>query len=171
MITRSKVLLNVVSIAAICLSGAASAQVPPVIEVLATLHAEGAQIYECKPDSADKSPGQTRALTWQFREPIASLMVEGRSVGRHYAGPNWDYVDGSGVKGKVIGSTPAETSDDIPWLDIEVVDRRNHGILSVATNVERINTRGGVAQGSCESEGRYLSVPYSADYVFLRRSD
>ena len=98
-------------------------------------------------------------------------MVGGRSVGRHYAGPNWDYFDGSGVKGKVIASTPGKTSNDIPWLDIEVVDRRNNGILSAATAVKRINTKGGVAQGSCESAGQYLSVPYSADYVFLRRSD
>jgi Protein of unknown function (DUF3455) len=51
--------------------GPAVADVPEAIaargEVLATtVHAVGAQIYECKPDSSGN-------LTWQFREPIAAL--------------------------------------------------------------------------------------------------
>jgi hypothetical protein len=75
------------------------------------------------------------------------------------------------VKGKVIASVPAATTNDIPWLEIEVVDHRNNGILSDAITVLRINTKGGLAQGSCESPGKYLSVPYAADYVFLRKSD
>ena len=61
--------------------------------------------------------------------------------------------------------------NDIPWLKLDVVDRRGDGILSNATTVQRINTKGGVAQGSCENAGNYLSVPYSADYVFLRKRD
>jgi hypothetical protein len=135
---------------------------------LVTLHAEGAQLYECKPDSGSKP--QAGALTWQFREPIATLILDGKSVGRHYAGPAWDYYDGSGVKGKVIASTPGATPNDIPWLKLEIVDHRNSGVLSSVTTVQRINTRGGLAQGSCERAGDFLSVSYSADYVFLRGS-
>jgi hypothetical protein len=169
-----KPLLNAVSLAALLFAVKVSAQAPLATAardkaVIATLHAEGAQIYECKPDAGDPSP-QSRALTWQFRDPIATLIVDGKSVGRHYAGPNWDYVDGSGVKGKVIASVPAATTSDIPWLEIEVVDHRNNGILSDAITVLRINTKGGVAKGACESAGTYLSVAYSADYVFLRGS-
>jgi hypothetical protein len=133
--------------------------------VIATVHAEGAQIYECRLD-AGKSPSEARVMRWQFREPIATLFLDGKSIGRHYAGPNWDHIDGSGVKGKVIASTPGATPDDILWLKLDVVDHRGNGILSGATVVQRINTRGGVANGLCESEGSYLSVPYSADYVF-----
>ena len=96
-------------------------------------------------------------------------MLDGKSIGRHYAGPNWEHIDGSAVKGKVIASAPGATSNDIPWLELEVVDHRGNGILSDATTVQRINTKGGVAQGSCERAGDYLSVPYSADYVFLRK--
>jgi len=70
----------------------------------------------------------------------------------------------------VVTSAPAATSNDIAWLEIEVVDHRNKGILSDATTVLRVNTRGGLAQGSCETAGHYLSVPYAADYVFLRKS-
>jgi Protein of unknown function (DUF3455) len=179
-----KVLLNVASLAIILLVALAivllvvqvSAQVPSTISVadgtaIVTLHAEGAQIYQCKPDSDGKSPSQKSALTWQFREPIATLMLDGKSVGRHYAGPNWDYIDGSGAKGKVLASTPGATPADISWLKLDVADHRGDGILSKATMVERINTKGGVAQGSCEHEGDYRSVPYSADYVFLRKRD
>jgi hypothetical protein len=93
------------------------------------------------------------------------------SIGRHYAGPSWDHADGSGVKGRVVGSAPGATSNDIPWLKIEAVEHRGSGILSDVTTVRRINTKGGVVQGPCESVGNYRSVPYSADYVFLRRSD
>ena len=165
-----KVLLNTALRATILLTTQAAAQLPPAISSrggteLVTLHAEGAQLYECKADSGKPEAG---ALTWQFREPIATLILEGKSVGRHYAGPVWDYYDGSGVKGKVIASTPGATSNDIPWLKLEVVDHRNSGILSDVTVVQRINTRGGLAQGSCERAGDFLSVPYSADYVFLR---
>jgi hypothetical protein len=168
-----KVLLNAATRAIILLTTQAAAQAPPAIEgrdgvEIVTLHAEGTQIYECKPDFGDKSQG--RALTWQFREPIATLIVDGKSVGRHYAGPSWDYYDGSVVKGKVAASAPGATSNDIPWLKIEVTDHRNNGILTDATTVRRINTKGGVTQGSCERAGDYLSVPYSADYVFLRGS-
>jgi hypothetical protein len=98
-------------------------------------------------------------------------MVGGQSVGRHYAGPSWDLVDGGAVKGRVVTSTPAPTANDIPWLELEVIDHCNKGILSDAVTVLRINTKGGLAQGSCESEGKYLSIPYAADYLFLRRSD
>jgi hypothetical protein len=168
-----KVLLNAGWLAAI-LVVKVSAQTPSPFEernrtVIATLHAEGAQIYECKSDSS-KSPPQAHPLTWQFREPIATLIVGGQSIGRHYAGPNWDYIDGSGVKGRVVASAPAATSNDIPWLEIEVVEHRDDGILSDATTVQRINTKGGLAQGSCEHAGQYLSVPFAADYVFLHKS-
>jgi len=35
--------------------------------------------------------------------------------------------------------------------------------------VQRINTNGGTAQGPCDNISTYLSVPYSAEYVFLAK--
>ena len=64
-----------------------------------TLHAEGAQVYECK-------TGADGTLAWTFREPIATLLSNGKTVGRHYAGPNWEYSDGSAVVGQVVGTAP-----------------------------------------------------------------
>jgi hypothetical protein len=164
----AKTLLNTAFCATVLLITQATAQTPAASPVrdekeLIAFHAEGAQLYECKPDS-----GKPGALTWQFREPIASLIRDGKSVGQHYAGPTWDYNDGSSAKGKVTSSTPGATPNDIPWLTLAIVDHRNSGMLSSATVVRRINTKGGVAQGSCQKAGDFLSVPYSADYVFLR---
>jgi hypothetical protein len=177
----SKMLRNAVLLVTVLQAARVSAQVvpdqvPSAIAVpgatmVATFHAEGAQIYECKADSGNKSSRPSSALTWQFREPIATLIVDGQSIGRHTAGPNWDHIDGSGVKGKVAASTPGATLSDISWLKLDVMDHRGDGILSHVTTVQRINTRGGVVQGPCESAGSYRSVPYSADYVFLRKSD
>ena len=70
--------------------------------VVATWHAEGAQVYECKAAADGK-------LAWTFREPIATLLSEGKTVGRHYAGPNWENADGSAVAGKAAGNAPGTT--------------------------------------------------------------
>ena len=56
-----------------------AAIVAPDATPIVTLHAEGAQIYECK--TADDGK-----LAWAFREPIATLILDGKTVGRHYAG-------------------------------------------------------------------------------------
>ncbi len=149
------------------LSCPASAQVPDAIAapgyvVVASFHAEGAQIYDCKADAAGK-------LAWQFREPIATLLSDGKTVGRHYAGPNWEAGDGSTVTGKAVANAPGSTPNDIPWLKLEVIARRGTGLLSEVTIVQRTKTRGGVLSGGCAQAGAYSSVPYAADYVFLRK--
>ena len=134
--------LKNIALAILMLSGslASARAAEPLPEAIAapgqtavvTLHAEGAQVYECKA-GADGKP------IWSFREPIATLMADGKTIGRHYAGPNWDHSDGSGV-------------------------------LADVTTVQRINTKGGKRDGTCETVGSFLNVPYSADYVFLRKS-
>ena len=127
-----------------------------------TAHAEGAQVYECK-------AGPDGKPAWAFREPIATLLVDGKTVGRHYAGPNWELSDGSAVVGKIAGSAPGATANDIAWLNLDVASHRGSGALSSATTVQRINTRGGKLDGACDQPGAFRSAPYSADYVFLRK--
>ena len=67
--------------------------------VVLTVQAEGAQVYECKAGADGK-------LGWAFREPIATLLADGKTVGRHYAGPSWEHSDGSAVVGKVAAAAP-----------------------------------------------------------------
>jgi hypothetical protein len=148
-------------------TASASAELPASIAAtgdtaVATFHAEGAQIYECKLSNDGK-------LAWQFREPVATLLFDGKTVGRHYAGPNWVHIDGSSVTAKPIGSAPGQTQADIPWLKLEVIGHSGTGMFSSVTTVLRINTRGGVVAGACEQIGSYRSAPYAADYVFLRK--
>ena len=130
--------------------------------VVLSVHAEGAQVYECKAGTDGK-------LAWAFREPIATLFSEGKTIGRHYAGPNWEHADGSAVVGKAIGNAPGATSSDIPWLKLEVASRRGSGALTPVTTVQRINTHGGKLEGACDKVGEFRSAPYSAEYVFLKK--
>jgi hypothetical protein len=160
------------ALAVLLLSGSlasASAQTPlpdaiaaPGEATIVTLHAEGAQVYDCKAGSDGK-------LAWAFREPIATLMADGKTVGRHYAGPNWEYSDGSAVVGKAAGNAPGATPNDIAWLKLAVVSQRGSGVLTGITTVQRINTQGGKLDGACDKPGATRSAPYSADYVFLRK--
>ena len=135
------------------------------------LHAEGAQIYECQLDAANK-------LVWQAREPTATLMDGGNSVGHHYAALHWEAVDastlmwehkdGSSVKAKIVAQVAGRSADDLPWLKFGVITQRGDGLFYGITHVQRINTQGGVTRGACQQAGAYRSVPYSADYVFWR---
>src|SRR6266566_3411308 len=130
--------------------------------IVLTVHAEGAQVYECRSGSDGKS-------NWGFREPIATLLADGKTIGRHYAGPNWEHSDGSAVTGKAAGNAPGATANDIPWLKLSVVSSRGSGTLTGVTTVQRINTQGGKLDGACDKAGSFRSAPYSAEYVFLRK--
>jgi len=137
----------------------------------AALHAEGAQIYECQLDAANR-------LVWQAREPAATLMDGDNSVGHHYAALHWEAVDartlvwehkdGSSVKARIVARAAGRTEDDLPWLKFGVITQSGNGLLYGVTHVQRINTQGGVVRGPCTQAGAYRSAPYSADYVFWR---
>lgn len=127
-----------------------------------TLHAQGARLYEC-------AASKDGTFAWSFREPIATLILNGKTVGRHYAGPNWEHMDGSAVAGKVTGRARGKTAKDIPWLKLAVTKQRGEGVLSDITTIQRINTSGGQLDGACSTAGTFNSVAYSTDYVFLRK--
>ncbi|MGY4480597.1 DUF3455 domain-containing protein [Bradyrhizobium sp. USDA 3364] len=163
-------LVRGIALASFLLTGSAASAAGPLPDAVTapgespvlTVHAEGAQVYECKPVTDGK-------LAWSFREPVATLIADGRTVGRHYAGPNWEHVDGSAVTARTAGSAPGTTAADIPWLKLEVISHRGNGQLSGVATVQRINTSGGELSGACDKAGALKSAAYSADYVFLRR--
>jgi hypothetical protein len=144
-----------------------AAEIPDAIAVkgetvVLQVHAAGAQIYECKADANGRT-------TWQFREPIASLFLDGKTVGRHYAGPSWE-VQGSTIFGRAVGKTPGASAKDIPWLKLEVTDRHGEGPLKGVDTVQRINTEGGNLEGACDKAADLRAEPYAANYIFLRRA-
>jgi hypothetical protein len=128
---------------------------------VAQLQAAGAQIYVCTKNAAG-------ALNWTFREPVATLLEEGKTVGRHFAGPTWEFADGSRVVGEVVSTAPGATAKDIPWLKLSVKEPPKSGLVAGATSVLRIDTKGGVFEGACDSEGELHSEPYTATYVFVK---
>jgi hypothetical protein len=150
-------------------SCATRAEVPDAIAapgetLVALVHAQGAQVYECK-------AGASGQLAWQFREPVATLLDEsGKTVGRHYAGPHWELDDGSLVLAKAVGRAPGATPQDIPLLKLETTSRRGNGRLTEVSTIQRLETKGGTAGGPCSTAGALMSVPYSADYAFYRKA-
>jgi hypothetical protein len=167
-LSRNVLALASGALAAILPASLACAEVPAAIAapgetLVATFHAQGAQVYECKADASGK-------LGWQFREPVATLLRDGKTVGRHYAGPKWELADGSAVVAKVSGRADAATPQDIPLLKLDVTSRRGSGELAAIATIQRLNTRGGVAEGACGTAGAFLSVPYSADYAVYQKA-
>src|ERR1700722_2025149 len=165
LLTLTAVALTVASpqVAAVQQTGPASA--PAVFDVadraaILVVHGVKAQIYECK-------VGETATTNWVFREPVATLIVSGGTIGHHYVGPTWELTDGEVVKGKQSAAAPG-TPGDAALLKLDIVEHRGSGILQDAKLVLRLATRGGVLQGAGPTAGELRAEPYSADYLFLR---
>ena len=156
-------ILAMMALPVVAQAGQPEAIAAPGEVLVATIHAQGAQVYECKVDAAGK-------LAWQFREPIATLMMNGKTIGRHYAGPSWELTDGSSAAAKVAAMAPGASPADIPLLKLAVSARNGSGLIGDVSTIQRLNTKGGVAKGSCETAGAFLNVPYSADYAFYKKN-
>jgi hypothetical protein len=136
---------------------------PPANEqLLLRVHAKGDQVYICKSEAAQ--------FAWTLKAPDAQLFdQDGKSLGKHFAGPSWEANDGSRVTGKAIANAPSPEADSIPWLLVSIVSHEGRGVLSRATTIQRLNTKGGKAPATgCDSShsGQEVRVPYSADYLF-----
>jgi hypothetical protein len=136
---------------------------PPASEqLLLQLHAKGEQVYICKEGATE--------FSWGLKAPDAQLFdKDGKPFGKHFAGPSWEANDGSRVVGKAVANAPSPEADSIPWLLVNIVSHEGTGVLSRATSIQRLNTKGGKAPTSgCDSvnAGKEVRVPYSADYLF-----
>ena len=166
----------IVSTLALAISVGASAQSPvPAANVpdnlrpsadesvAMVLAASGVQIYECR----TKADG----FEWAFIAPRADLLdPAGRVVGNHGAGPFWQAADGSRIVGRVTARTDAPNAGAIPWLLLDARSDGAAGVLAKVTQVQRLNTEGGLAPAAgCNPErlGQRVNVPYRADYRFF----
>lgn len=148
---------------AVCGQQVPSQLQPPAGEqLLLQVHAKGDQIYTCKGDAAQAA--------WALKAPDAQLFdKDGKPFGKHFAGPSWEASDGSRVTGKAVANVPSPDADSIPWLLVNIVGHEGSGVLSRATSIQRINTKGGKAPASgCDAAhaGAEVRVAYSADYLF-----
>ncbi|MGC1817144.1 MAG: DUF3455 domain-containing protein [Casimicrobiaceae bacterium] len=127
--------------------------------------ARGVQIYECR---AGKGAG---TADWVFVAPEAELFdTSGKKVGRHYAGPRWESVDGSTIAGTLKERIDSPRADAIPWLLLTAKSVGPEGAFSKVTSVQRVSTVGGAAPKtgcSSASVGQVARIPYTADYYFL----
>jgi hypothetical protein len=136
---------------------------PPANEqLLLQVHAKGDQIYTCKEGVPE--------FAWTLKAPDAQLFdKDGKPFGKHFAGPSWEASDGSRVVGKAVANVPSPDADSIPWLLVSIVKHEGDGVLSKATSIQRLNTKGGKAPATgCDSinVGKEARVAYSADYLF-----
>ncbi len=159
-----------------CLSLGAAAQmmdVPEAVRVPAghqiamTAVGVGELTYECRPKANDAA-----AFEWTFVGPVAKLMdaKSSKEVGKYYAGPTWEALDGSKVTGKQVAIAPS-SAGNIPLQLVKAEPAMGSGAMMGVTYIQRVNTKGGVAPidpCAAPSAGMKKQVPYQADYVFFK---
>ncbi len=129
-------------------------------------HAVGVQIYRC--DGA----------AWTLFAPRADLYGDnGQLIATHFGGPSWQAKDGSKVVGRRIKDPITVDPTAIPWLLIEPTSGTagaDGDRLAGTTFIQRIKTTGGLAPApstcSADTAGYEVEEPYTADYVFWKRS-
>jgi hypothetical protein len=134
---------------------------PAGAKLLLQAHAAGDQIYVCD------------GSNWTFSRPDAKLFDDsGKQIGSHFAGPTWEYSDGSRVIGKVIANA-APDPQSISWLLLEAKGHDGNGLLSRVTSIQRIETKGGTAPAEgCDAahKGQETRAHYTAIYLFYSGS-
>ncbi len=138
---------------------------PSDLQPYLAVAAKGVQIYVCK----QTEPG---AWKWTFKAPEAELFDgQGAKLGKHYAGPTWEGLDGGKVAGALKASANAPAADAISWLLLDVKSREGSGAFTGAKGILRVSTAGGVAPAAgCDEahEGAEARVDYTATYYFLK---
>ena len=142
-----------------------SAIKPSDLKPYLTVAAKGVQIYLCK-------RAETGDWSWAFKAPEAELLDgEGVKLGKHYAGPTWEGLDGGKVSGVVKASASAPAANSISWLLLDVKSRECAGVFTEAKGVLRVSTAGGVAPAAgCDEAhaGIEARIDYTATYYFLK---
>ena len=139
---------------------------PPAGHQLALqANATGVQIYVCGAAKAD--PAQAE---WVFKAPEAALSdAAGASLGKHYAGPTWEGVDGSKVVGEVKAKQDDPAGQAIPWLLLAAKSASGDGAFGRVSYIQRVATEAGKAPADgCTTAdlGKQARVPYKALYRF-----
>ena len=127
--------------------------------------ASGVQIYQCKAAKDDAA-----RFDWALTAPEADLFDQsGNPIGKHYAGPTWEALDGSKVVGEVEARDSGPDPGAIAWLLLAAKSNSGGGVLGSVQWVQRLDTSGGKApENGCNAAqaGTELRVPYKASYYF-----
>jgi hypothetical protein len=148
----------------------ANLRAPPEQVMSLEALASGFQIYECQ-----SKFDQPSTYEWAFVAPDAVLLDRaGHLLGKHYAGPTWESIDGSSVTGEVNARDAGPTPSSIPWLLLNAKTTTGAGVFSTTKSVQRLQTVGGVAPTepcSAANAKQVAEVPYTATYYFYRNAD
>ena len=136
---------------------------PPAAEKLARqAHAAGDQVYACD------------GSHWTLAGPDAKLFDDsGKQIGTHFAGPAWEWSDGSRVMGKPVANATPDP-DSIPWLLLTATDHQGDGAMKQVSSIQRLSTKGGKAPAAgCDEshKGEKVRVHYTALYCFYTRGN
>jgi hypothetical protein len=156
-------------------AGPAAPEVPSTIDVVGDFkpylvgHATGSQVHTCVVTGT--------SYGWRFDGPVATVYDDqGKVLTTHSAGPTWTARDGSSVVGAVVDRAVI-SSTAIPWLLLRATPDPSgpqDGRLSATTHIQRIATTGGLtpaaSQCTADNLGETRAVPYTADYVFWKRT-
>jgi hypothetical protein len=128
--------------------------------------ASGVQIYACT------QPKPSEAPSWTLEGPHA-VLTSGKAVAAiHFAGPTWQGLDGSQVKGARGAVADAPVATAVPWLSMSG-SASGAGTFAHTTFIQRLDTAGGKAPASgCDAAhlGAKVLVPYQANYFFYRQA-
>jgi hypothetical protein len=162
-LTVMRLLLASITLTGLCMSAQSGPDVPsnlkpPATERLARqAHADGDQIYSCDGSS------------WVFAGPDAKLFDENhKQVASHFAGPTWEWNDGSRVVGRPVANATPDP-DSIPWLLLTATDHQGDGAMKQVSSIQRLSTKGGKAPATgCDAshKGEKTRAHYTAIYYF-----
>jgi hypothetical protein len=140
-------------------------KVPATQTLSVVAQANGVQIYECNASKTDPT-----LFEWAFKAPEAELFNnDGKKIGKHYAGPTWEYDDGSKVVGEIKASDAGPDTSAIPWLLLRAKSVEGNGIFAKTQSIQRVKTVGGKAPAvGCNQtqKGSVARVAYRATYNF-----
>jgi hypothetical protein len=127
-------------------------------QLRAHARAFGQQIYTCD------------GSKWTLSAPDATLFDEaGHQVGSHFAGPTWQWSDGSRVTGRPIASVTPDP-ESIPWLLLTATGHTGDGAMKNVVSIQRLQTKGGKAPANgcgASHKGESARISYTA-LLFLR---
>jgi hypothetical protein len=152
-------------------AGPTAPDVPPEIrvdqannKVFLIGHATGVQIYTCN------------GSTWSSAVPRANLYGDnGKLIITHFRGPTWQAKDGSRAVGTVVNKVNLDpTAIDWVLLSTTTTPGPDGDRLVDTTFIQRIHTAGGhtppAADCNAATAGKVVEVPYTADYVFWKKT-
>jgi hypothetical protein len=95
---------------------------PDKLSIFRVVSATGVQVYTCTRNPAG-------GTGWLLKGPDAQLFdSQNKPVGKHYAGPTWEGLDGGKVVGVLKTSMPAPVDKAVPWLLLDAKSHEGSGV-------------------------------------------